>query len=86
MDDRFSGRRLFKVKRVARRCRKGNGTMEETRMVEVTGKFDAGRFYRTLALILSRREHVQITAVVTEKADGQQDGADISREDGKRIA
>ena len=36
-------------------------------MVEVQGKFNAERFFETLALLLSEREHAKITVKVTQK-------------------
>ena len=51
-------------------------------MVEVQGKFNAERFFETLALLLSEREHAKITVKVTQRekkeeapAAGQQPAA-----------
>lgn len=37
--------------------------------MEIQGTFDAQRFFDTLALILSRRENVKITVIVTQEAE-----------------
>lgn len=44
-------------------------------MVEVQGKFNAERFFETLALLLSEREHAKITVKVTQEPAEDEEAA-----------
>ena len=44
-------------------------------MVEVPGKFNAERFFETLALLLSERDHAKITVKVTQKPPEDKEAA-----------
>lgn len=48
-------------------------------MVEVQGKFNAERFFETLALLLSEREHAKITVKVTQKPTKDEEEAEAGQ-------
>lgn len=48
-------------------------------MVEVQGKFNVERFFETLALLLSEREHAKITVKVTQKPTKEEEEAEAGQ-------
>lgn len=58
-----------------KRKKEEEGTIVEIQGVEIQGRFDAQRFFDTLALILSNREKVKITVKVTREKKGETEAA-----------